>query len=268
MVALNFREALGQAVSSLEEEVMKDQLKRLESSAAHLVQALLEEYQYFFTRLQENVLDAGVSGDSSGLPPIFQNIGMQPWMKLSESWMARKNAAFNKGDSSALDFYRGVSNTSKRKKKSLYTYVGELGDSPGSVERFFGGMGLTFTLTQPDGRHVTVTSSAQLKSHLHLIQTSRDAKGRFTKFMQGTTLTANITAFPKLADVIGSHNLPDMGLGDYMGRRDPSNANQWVKFGGRSGEKGGSHFHRPAVVPLIQWYLDVKFKQLIKQYVF
>lgn len=260
---------ISEAVTALEEEVATDTLKDLELSAAKLMSELLVSYNDFFLELQEAFLDKGLFGDEMGNPPIFGVIPngklTSPWKKLTPMWMSRKNSAFNSGDSAALDFYRGITTSlvsrglKSRTQKSLYQYVDALASDKSSTMKFFGGMGLKFYLTRPDGKQYELTSAGQLKTYMFQ---GRDERGRLGARLDKVRLTAQITAFPLLEGLMVSQDKPDMLVDAFLGKQDPGNSKQWDKFMGQDSS------HRAAIMPLIEWYLKVKFENKIKAHFF
>lgn len=262
---MNFSEALGEALSFVEDEVSKFMMQNLEVNAARLAKDITESYDQFFAKLKYYVLESGVYAGEPGAPVILQMVKASPWKADSDSWMQRKDQAFGEGDDSALDFYRGVTTAlgaGKRKPKvSLHAYISKLASTKGSTERFFGDIELIFIETQPDGRERVLRNSSDLTKHLNITQ-GRDARGRFTSFLRGTTLRAEIRAFTKIEKVLASQDAPDMQLDAFLATQDKANAKQWVKF---SGQK---EWHRPAVIPMIQWYLEVEFQRLINKHLF
>lgn len=261
---MNFSEALGEALSFVEEEVTKEVIKDLELSAYLLVKDMQVSYDQFFQKLQYYILGSHIYAGEPGAPVIFSMVKAAPWKADSDDWMVRKNQAFEK-DNDALDFYRGVTASlgagKGKPKKPLRDYIEKLATDKGSSKKFFGDMSLQFVSIQPDGRERVFRSAADLKGHFHPTQ-SRDKKGIIRKFMDGTRLRAEITAFSKIWDVMASRDNPDMELAKFLASMDKGNAKQWFKL---SGQK---EWHRPAVIPLIQWYLEVEFKRLMDEYVF
>ena len=275
------REAIEQANKYLAEQITAESVRSLDKITKNIVQGIALEYGDFFYYLSEEVTGskAAPEADTDKFPRIFQNgnVTSQPWHRVSGSegsagdsgagkWWGRKEKAYAvTGDTKYLHFYTGVSSAlgkmrGKRKKregskrrgvtKPFNTYLEELASKgPEEVTKIFGGIQVSFTVTRPDGGTVHLQ---QLPDAVKIFR-QWDGKGKFAKAVDGTTLHVSILAFPKLI-----YKLDEYALTDFM-RKQTKTQTQWYKVTGSVGRP------RPILLPLLQWYMNYKLPQVVKQ---
>jgi hypothetical protein len=91
------------------------------------------------------------------------------------------------------------------------------------------------------------------------------ATGRveFLKAINGSVLTAQIWAFPKLTGMkVGDLVIPEYEIVDLLAKTT-GDWKQWAKINAQ--RKGTTWRIRPAVTPLIKWYLRVKFEKIMRE---
>lgn len=272
-------DAINSARLSLQEQIAASAVREVRSRSGEVAKELQDSYDDFFNILHAVInspgaSDAGQDGTASipsgaGVPKIAQGT-IARWHEVSDRWYGEKFKARNLGYAEALGFYHGVTEayakmrakgkrrrkfTSNRKRSNTsfdkYLQALALGGRQ-EVEHFFGPMQVAYELIRPDGGHVKVTQIDNLVTKIF----QQNSKGRIAIAMDGTIIRTTITAFPALSAVGQEEDLWKF-LGKQGGAEEKR---QWVKTsGGRNGRP------RPLVAPLIKWYMDKNFRNVIEE---
>ena len=122
------------------------------------------------------------------------------------------------------------------------------------MEHFFGPMKLAYSLKRPDGGKVTLKTLDDAVTVLRQHRPSTRGEGQvFASAIDGTIVTAVVTAFPKLTE-----GWDENSLIAYMNSQSSgSEEKQWFKEG------QGAHL-RPILVPLIAYYTQYLFQLILK----
>lgn len=260
---------------------MAQAVKNLEARSSEIAKNLNEEYSEFFEYLSNEVIGVrgsgnGAYGDESRAPAWIAPY--TKWESLTPEWMNQKNRIFLEKSTpgSILDFYQGITaymGTGGRRRKistrfgrkgsfrkkransgALADFVEGKSKEPGITQKLFGNLQLDFSLVRPDFGKVKL---AKLKDAIKVIEqrtgkASGKKAGAFASAMDGTKLIVTIYAFNKI-----DPDWNESALVDYLIRRD-GNKEQWGKINAK--RRGNTWRIRPVILPLINWYLQVGFK--------
>lgn len=296
----DLRSAIAQASTRIEQVLTAKAVNNLRLRSQQVMWILRNTYSDIFTTIT-NIAggDAAVPGESRGSPAIFKDIGAPAWKKLSEPWLKKKEKYGPYPE--IMDFYHGISSgikrhemfgvrTRKRKARKprgnrglpLHTYLEGLataGNGEKAVQKFFGPASISYSMRRPDGAEVWIAKDLKASGAIGHI-TNVGPKG-FLKSMDGTVLTAQIFAFPKLAGLMASKwnlsgNMEDR-VTRFMAAQDPGHLRQWqkifgqrkgalIKRGKNKGQMSDSTWKiRPLVTPVLQWYLTIEFERALRR---
>lgn len=293
-----------------------DTFDELQLRTFRLSSQLTRVYDRFFEILAENVLDVAAESDTAHgyaeTPPLIAAYmgGAGRWQALSEKWINVKSRPMfaNLPDG----FYHGLTasvgavshsrlgrtrqpGSQPRKahiarpntgaKTPFSKFIHGLAKKSGSTERFFGPFEIEYKFYK-EGRLFKVTKTPE--QGVEEIEVKSDKTGKFVMFPRDYSMGAELTAFPKLAQI----GFNEWQVVDFILKRiDPANEKQWVKINARTGfapkkrysanKKGqklseGQKYanrmgrgHRPIralITPLISWYHKVAFEQAMRQF--
>jgi hypothetical protein len=283
---MDLRQALIAASTRIEEKLTTNAVLQLQERSKRVAAALQATYELFFAKL-EDLVNSGLGGDARGAPSMIAEY--TSWKALSPSWYDQK---FKSKNRNSLNFYIGMSDqmgtrqvgantlstySQKHKRgrfrsggrsKPFYRYVEGLANSPNATERFFGSGSIGYELKRPNGQIIKL---AQDPTRSGVIGGLAEKPGKkFLEGLDGTVLTAQIWVFPKLTGLIGSNDSSlsiddsvEQRIAKFMSKQDPANQNQWMKVSGRGGS--GMKPIRPILTPLIKWYLQVGFRDVLRK---
>lgn len=266
-------DAINAAAASLREQVAAEAVKRLKGTSGEVAQELREAYDDFFQILHEYVLnDPTLNAADDDTPRLFQNSGISTpkWQGVSPQWFKQKEKAAAAGDSRALNFYHGVTESmvgsafarrtrkgrfkKRRSTLSFDQYIQSLAMSRGqAVQGFFGPMKLAYSLTRPDGGKVSLKQIDDVI--IEIRQFKPKGRGQVIP-IDGTVIHTTITAFPKVDRMIDERSV----IAHMM--RTGGNREQWVKVVGGTGD---NYRIRAIILPLINWYVKRKFIDLLEE---
>lgn len=265
-------DAINAAAASLREQVAAEAVKRLKGTSGEVAQELQEAYNDFFQILHERVLnDPTLNAADDDSPRLFQNsgVGMPKWEAVTPQWFKQKQKASAAGDSRALNFYHGVTESAigagfgrrtrkgrfkkRRTNISFDQYIQSLAMSQGeAVQGFFGPMKVAYSLTRPDGGKVSLKQIDDVITEIRQF----NRKGRFAMALDGTVIKTTITAFPKMDRMIDERSV----IAHMM--RTGGNREQWVKVVGGTRD---NYRIRAIILPLINWYVKRRFIDLLEE---
>lgn len=263
----SLREALDFASAQVSKELTEDVAKQIKSTTQNAMNEIKEVYNDFFDILSSEVVNSGLSAADDGTPAIFKEGGLKnkPWQGVTPKWFDQKERNQNP---QGRNFYVGLTygvirSTSRYKSRrrptggktrtglSFGQFIEILGFSgQPTVEQFFGPMQIAWSFSRPDGGKVTAASIEGVVTKL----TNRNKAGKFASFLDGTTITAEITAFSKVAGKLTEKSI----LGYLIATG--GHKQQWFKVTG-----GGQHY-RAIITPLIAWYTQHEFNRILIKY--
>lgn len=266
-------DAINAAAASVREQIAADAVKRLKGTSGEVAGELQEAYNDFFQILHEYVLnDPTLNAADDDSPRLFRNsgVGMPKWEAVSPRWFQQKEKAAAAGDSRALTFYHGVTESmigagfgrrtrkgrfkKRRTNVSFDQYIQSLAMSQGeAVQGFFGPMKVAYSLTRPDGGKVSLKQVDDAITEIRQFK----PKGRGQAFaIDGTTVKTTITAFPKVDRILDERS----AIAHMM--QTGGHREQWVKV---VGSTKSNYRIRAIILPLINWYVKRKFIDLLEE---